>query len=633
MLHGMAVIFADQPCIDPATLAAECDRMGIPYGEWRSKANRFYCPRDVDYGEGDLLLTRRHLDNIDRTKSHELEFKDSLSGTSVKLAKIHITAAVCVTPGRPKDPNAIYHVKVADVRQLWPMFVLDRGYNSSQTPGDDSYSEDSTGGAGTAMGWAEVWGDIASSIPANGEGALREDLPELSVEYDGVPTDLNYWGMSVTDAMRDFTQRLGVVLAYDPIKNTGKLVTPGETQDGLANALDDLLGKRLHDAEPIYENVPRIPASVRVLFPKRPEAGWGRDPWYSIDVANDQPPAGVLLNSKVILYDDLQAIMSANTCTNAAALNTRAEERAAAYFTQVRTGHGYRQLVYSGAHGAILPGSEITAVVWEDRGEGIKTEIVQRPFYRTSMATWKSNANDERWRLVDHVWVFDTVSGVTPPTGYKPCQAEHYDTENDVWYSLFNCWYREMNGQTAVVGRHLARFAGQKENDDGDRRPVYIGGCCPDGSGDGPGEPPEDDEDHSPQPTADCPRRCGSVYLPNTVTAVVAGVTNGSCMGCTSVNGTYTLSHLGSDYRGCAWQSPSYDAGCGSALSPHILLFYDTENIISPTPAWHLYIALGAANFLATLSGTFKQNGSNVFTVTGVDYCLGDVTITITWSC
>lgn len=632
----MAVIYADQPCIDPAKLAEECDKLGIPIGEWRGVANRFYCPRGIEHGHGDILLTRRNLDNIDRTKSHTLEFKD-VAGKTIALKKISVLAATCVTPGKPADPSAVYHVKVADVRYLWRMFALDKGFNANLTPGDDAYSDD-TSNEGSAKSWEEVWLDIVDPIPiGDQEGAIAAAFGSLPSGFDGVPTDLHYWGMNVVDAIRDFTQRLGLALAYDPIKNKATLVVPGEEQQGLDREMELLTGRRLHDAEPLLENLTFVPSNIRVLFPKRPEAGWGRDPWFSIDITNDSPPDGVIEGSTAIIRDDLQAVMSANTCTNQSELNDRAIERAAAYSRQFADGHGYKQVLYSGVVDSILPGSIISAVVWEDRGDGLKTEIVQRPFIAQSVATWKSNPNDERWRQAAFVWVYSSVSGVTPPTQCKPAQVEHFDATSGEWIKLFDCWYREMNGQTPVVGRHLALFAGQKANGANDSRALFIGGCCPDGTGDGPGNPPGDDEDDPTSPTGGaCEIPCGGCYLPMEVTAVIAGNTNGSCTGCNNTNGTYTLTWQGlSPYRGCSWiyEGP-YDAGCGSSGTPSILLFYDTENIFSATHQWCMYVSLGATSYLAAVTGTWDcSGGSNVFNFTPTDYCTGSVTVTVSWTC
>lgn len=480
----MAVTFADQVCIDPAALAAECERVGIPLGAWYGSANRYACPLGVDPGVGDLLLTKRQLDNIALDQGHDLEFKDTISGQSATFTNIHLIAQQCVTPGKPDDPNAVYHVQVSDVRHLWRLCVLDQGYNHPQTPGDDAISEDTINDT-AAWTWEEVWGSLWATLSPLEEG----DAPELPEAPQGTPNRLDYFGLQAPDGMRDFLRRLGFDLAYDPTTATCTVVILGDTQPNLEVALDALTPYRLHDAQPSQPIYGSKPEKVRVLFPKRPEEAYGGDPWFSIDVEDTSgDTTGVIEGTVVTLRDDHPALMAATNCTNQGDLDTRATARAEEYFRQVQ-GDGLYQSVFAGVHTSVLPGSEITTVIWEERGAGLKTEVVRQALGRRSMTQWVQNPNDERWRLVDHAWVYLSESGVTPPTGYYPCNTEHYDVSVNAWFQLFPCWFREMNGQTPVAGRYLVRFAGQKANGSGDSRPVYIGGCCADGTGDGPGGP------------------------------------------------------------------------------------------------------------------------------------------------
>lgn len=523
----MAFIFADQVCLEPDTLAQECERVGIPYGEWRQVANRFHCPRDATPGMGDLLLTRRQLDAIDDTKAHELEISDKLTGTKVSLQRIHIVRAQCVTPGKPSDPNAVYHVQVADQRRFWKLFAVNQGYNASQTPADATISTD-TSNAGVAWTWLGVWQDLWGKLPRdNGVADPKGAAPDFPEPLNANPSDLDYWDSTVAEALSDFLQRLGWTLCYDPLQDRYTLAVLGVAQVNLEADLDALLGVRLHDGEPVQPGLGRFPETVRVLFPKRPEAGWGRNPYFHVDVpaaeTNLVLPAGVLPTGRVLLWDDKEATLSANTCTNKAGLVIQAQRRATEYFRQLFKGQEYRQVVYSGAQGSILPGSEISSVIWEERGQGVKTEVVRLPHTQRGMAQWRSPAHDERWRLVDHVWAFDSVSGVTPPTGMKPGQAEHYDVAAGVWRKLFDVWYREMNGQTPVVGRHLCRHAGYLTG-----RPVYIGGCCPDGSGDGPATDGGDDDDQAYPVTVRCCRPSTNLLPP----VLVLTVTNASNCAC-----------------------------------------------------------------------------------------------------
>lgn len=485
----MAVIFADKPCFDPLTLAEECQRLGVPLGEWYGRANRFINHRD-EPGEGDLLLSRKQLDDIKQDESHELIFADKVSGTKVTLKRIHIVAAVCATPGKPKDENSLYHVRVADIRRIWRLYPFDSGINCPITPGDTKYSDDTSNG-GAAWTWAKAWERLWAALPTgNAEGAPKGERPSLPVAPNGNPYDLRYWGMSAWDAIDDFLRRLGMALCYNPFDDKFTIEKFGVTQEGLDNAIDSLMGKRLHDAEPIHPGLGRYPKKVRVLFPKRPEAFWGRDPWFAVESTSPNPiPEGTIDTATSILLDDMNAIMdAADFCSNKADLKIRANARAKEYFARLHKGNDYRQLVYSTAIDKINTGSLVSAVVWEDRGDSIKTEIVHQPLGLHDSNTWKANPTDERFNTLEHVWVYTSVSGVTPPTGYKPGQIDEWSMEDATWYKVRECWWKEHNGQTEVAGRHLGRFVGQL-----DGRPVYAGGCCPDGTGgDGPGSEPPD---------------------------------------------------------------------------------------------------------------------------------------------
>jgi hypothetical protein len=481
----MPARYGEHDCCDVIEAARWARHAGVDPSEWEGKANGYSCPVGVEYGEGHVLLRRFQLKKLAKGRD-DLSIRDAFdlvieyNGDKVTCKNLYVVAAVSCHPSPDDDDNALYHVKLADVRYVLRHYALCVGYNLRETP-TGNYQSATTNG-GTAWTWAEVNDDIWSNLSAVGG-----DTPTIVGTPDGTPDELNYYGEYALTAYGSFLDRLAQALCYDPTAGTFSVVKPGAADSAADRAKDKYKKNRLDDAGPIEPVPGRIPSSVRVLFRKEPERAYGNDPYVGVTVADTDPAAGALADSEVILRDDLIADYQGGLLTNLADLQTRATERASAYFRAVKDGASRLNRVYRGALKDFLPGSQHKLVAWRDAGRGtgpqagVTTEVFRYPPDVTSR--WPSTP-PLGWRNNEIVGVSAPLSGgkaadgTDIPERVRGRERLPVVRPGNGAEGLFDCWAVDIvTWRQPVAGKYpTSTFGGFKEG-----RPVYVVGCCPDG--------------------------------------------------------------------------------------------------------------------------------------------------------
>lgn len=373
MLAGMATRFGNKSCVDPAALARDCQDQGLPL-DWWGRANLFRTPLGRGPGAGAVLLTKADLDALDTAADHSLVFEDDRRPNSpITLQRITLLRAQCVTPGHRDDARAVYLCEVVDRRHFLGLVPVDRAYNVRNADGDDYLSETLNGSA--AFTWQEVIDHLTD--------ALSLDPLTLPFTPDGTPENLRYHAGWAWEALNDVLDRLACAVKYDPVADTFTLVRLGDSATTAAVALSTELGTadrdgmRVWDKYHVEPNRGRLPEKVRVLFPRRPVPTDGSSPWYAEDVTLTAT-TGVATGTFVQLRDDLTAIGS-GTPTNAAALTTRAAERAADW-RRKRIWYEKRvTLVYRDFRPAMAPGETMEQTALDDHGGPMATVLESGP--------------------------------------------------------------------------------------------------------------------------------------------------------------------------------------------------------------------------------------------------------------
>lgn len=380
-----SIRFGAEPCLDPLALLETCQRLSLPTAWW-GLPNSWTCPLGTRSGTGHILLSRASLDTLGLDTPRDLVMsiaRGELAGgtttpQSVTHKNLHVVRAECLTPGLRGDPNGAYLVELADRRRLYRPTPIDKAYNVKVPLGGASSYYSATLNAGSPWTWAQVAEDIWNAVGASRLGAY----PGLPFSPSGTPGGLDFYGWYALDALHTILDRLSCALKLDTVTDAFSVVRLGSADAAASSALSALDPVRIWDEETQSPYQGRVPQYVRVLFPKQRTGGpdvTGGSPYY----ASDQTDAlgalsGVVSGSYAIVFDELEAAYDADgVLSNAAALATRAAERAADYFRKVRVDPFHK--TFSLPRGGVRPGSTVKAARWGDRGRGLVTEAVWAP--------------------------------------------------------------------------------------------------------------------------------------------------------------------------------------------------------------------------------------------------------------
>lgn len=360
--HEVAVTFGGHPCLEPS-------RYGVG-------ANHFATRLGPAPGTGLVVMAYGNLRRLDLEASHELVF--TAGPDRVALQSIIPVRAYCLTPAEADAADAAFAVELADRRHLAAAGgVLNVSFNVLDGDGVGYLSASLSGGI-TAWTWDTM---LAALWAANG---LMGAWPGLPFGPDGAPEGWTFWGVQSYRAINDVLARLGCALRLDPIADAWSVVRLAADDEALDTELSRRhFPERIWDVYPVEPARPRVPTTLRVHFPvvRAVADTTGAAPWYALDRTDPTSGgaiAGVEAGTVAPAFDDMSAVYDAsNVLINAVALATRASERAADYFRQIREKRLWRR--FSGGMSAILPGSRLKGVVWSDRGGGLVTEAARHP--------------------------------------------------------------------------------------------------------------------------------------------------------------------------------------------------------------------------------------------------------------
>lgn len=364
----MATLLGGRPCVDPAKFYRECLDRRLP-ADWWGTANHFALPLGRDPGRGHVLLRLADLDALGTAASHALKFSGTTAANSYTLKQITILGAKCLSPGAEGDAAAVFLAEIADRRHHLLMVPIDAAYNVTAADGSGYLA--GTLNAGVAYTWQQVIDALATAcgLPA-GQFALP-------FAPDSAPENLTYWGGSAWAALCDVLDRLACSPKFDPAADTFSVVRLGTDTAAADAALAALAPRRTWDGYHVDPARAWRPEKVRTRFLRRPRPTGGTSPYYTVDTTLAAAP-GVVAGTFVQLDDDLAALGATGVPSNAAALATRAAERAAdwlrrrQFFASPLT-EVYRDFLPEVPGGVLGPC--VGEVGFDDRGGPMRTEV------------------------------------------------------------------------------------------------------------------------------------------------------------------------------------------------------------------------------------------------------------------
>lgn len=348
------------------------------------KANAFTCPIGKEPGRAYVLLTRRDLIALDRNALHSLVWTDA--GATTTFVNLVIVRADCMNLLHASDPKACYLVELADCRQQLKLSCINAQYNiripaPPAASGTSLYYPDALNG-GSLWTWQTMISDIWGELPA-----IAGAAPTLPYTPDGTPEGFRFIGVSTWDALHVVLDKIGCAVRYNPLTGELTIIRRGTTQSGLAAAQTALSGRKVYNYDPLDSARADSPETVRVFFHKRAEDGLGTerdtprdDNWEMNAVYSGEDGTGITgaeAGTVLAVWDDLPALVDeSGNVTNTSELALRVEEIAANIAAQYSVESPHRTH-YAGCLTTILPGSEVSQVVWRDYsdGHGLVTEV------------------------------------------------------------------------------------------------------------------------------------------------------------------------------------------------------------------------------------------------------------------
>lgn len=412
-----------QNCLDPGVLYEHATAEGLPLNFW-GRANSYSCPLGSAAGVAWFLLLRRQLDKIAQESFVSATFRSARG--DITIPKLLFVRATCIAKGpEDRDPNAPYLAQYLDKRHVLRMSTVGAasspagsGQYNVRYPwppgatGVDKYFSESLN-AGSLWTWQTLLNNLWAMLPS---GAAPGTAPTLPYTPDGTPEGFRFQGVSVWDAIETVLAKINCAVRYNPIADSFSYVRLGETQSSLEETIDGLTNRLLEDHEPIEGNAAEIPETIRVFFhrineqyginPDGPRTGnCDMAPVYTVDRPSNVSFA--MAGTVLPLWDDLAAEYDrSGALVNGADLTARATQVAQNYVNRMTITDRISRRKYSGIVSTILPGSEISEVIWRDYGDGwgVVTEITNR-------------------RAGDGGGV-SSLGGCYPPSNFRPGLAE-----------------------------------------------------------------------------------------------------------------------------------------------------------------------------------------------------------------
>jgi hypothetical protein len=392
------ILLDNLTCLDAAQEARNLAARGYAPSPQFFRANCLVNPLGESCARAWVLLLRSQVNGLDLNALHNLTFWDQRNTKLTAQNLIVTREPENISPGGPNDRNAAYLVELADAR--WrvsnPYYQIpaNKQYNvRAPAYGGEYLAASCSDGVSTGWTWSgmigDLWGLLAGQLGA---------YPGIPWTPNGTPEGWVFAGVAAWPALCRVLWRIGCAVKWNPTAGTYTIVQVGAADAATTATLaaaDQPPLRKLIDAEFQPLNRARIPEKYRVFFhhtdfhygteetTQQTAAAWSTQAANFVDVASGA--TGAEAGTLGILWDDLPALFdSTGAQLNAAAMATRAAERAADAVRMMQAGGARLRKVYSGLVN-VAPGSILKGVAWRsDAGgeakDGIVTEIVNHPY-------------------------------------------------------------------------------------------------------------------------------------------------------------------------------------------------------------------------------------------------------------
>lgn len=375
-------------CVPAGRLRDFCWMHNVPVDAWEGRANLFQCPAGREPGTGAVLLSYASLKTLKGDADHTLTFEDDAG--KVELKRITVTRAECVVPAAADDDGRIYFVELADRRFHLLRRPINRSFNAVSKGGTSPEYHSATTNGGSPWTWQQLVTELWTLCGLSG-------TPTLPATPHGTPQEFTFWGgvpnrfgraANCWDALCDVLDRLALVPDYDPVADTFSVVAAGGTNSVEAAAKSKLDRADVSwDAAPYDGDRGRRPEKLRVVF-RYPSAAAGSPPYHTTDVTLPTA-AGVVAGTVVTLVDDL---IVDDPAAQASEITARAAARKDEWLRKFTTRDVRVVRVFRDVRPEVVTvvGGTATRAVFEDRGLGIRSELLSGP--DSALENWRPEA-------------------------------------------------------------------------------------------------------------------------------------------------------------------------------------------------------------------------------------------------
>ena len=491
---------ADITVADKQRAREEIARYGLPEPPAMAMANSYSCPLGASPGRAWVCVRQQDLFGLPPELPFTLVFDDELNNFGpLVIDDLTYIKGVCLTPGKPDDPDAVYLAEFADRRYrvhnqyFWMAFehqynVLGRNGVVNGYPYYEN-SMDIGGSPAARLPWTwdrmvqNVWEYINSQVTN-----FFPPWPNLptTLSPNGEPHNFSFIGTSAWLALFTILDRLSLTLSYNPVTKTFTFIQYGDADPLLSNLQQKYLPYLIYDAYADESQRGKTPYGVSVYYnrnnahygseettPVRNQGPGDKTPghsdqwltqpgWWRIDVdaqdigftRGEQKVYHPIWDDAVVFTDAFSGIYTAS----ALALTQRAKDRATNYFKSLKQSPRLHQ-IYSGVV-PFLPSGQIKGVCWrQDNEGGLVTEIVNHAqnFLRvgddgrftecdcTGRNLWMQAPNfNPQYPIYPHL--LQTVKIVGTPTSiFYPAVVEMYDPDQLQWFDREPCYVIDAN--------------------------------------------------------------------------------------------------------------------------------------------------------------------------------------------
>lgn len=440
----------DLDVVDPAELLSQADQSTS--ARWRGLINSYRMPRGEEAGRGWFAMTWRDAQHLplDDVVTLKITYDgDDASASELVISRLYVVQVTSAVSGGDADANlgmsSLVVVEVADGRIFGPLSNANVRVNQRAPEGTFYGQGEKT------LSWNDLFQLLWQGLPSAFSVA-----PNLPGNPPGHPENYVFEGVPGWAAVIKVCRDMGYIVRPD-LDGQFQLIDPAKYDvqtDRLLASLDVTHG--LYSDNVRQSSRVLIPEQVTCYFPTRKwqhQTGDGAEQVTSADLWRATQPFVVRVptfgggeeafpvssrtrritnpGTSLPVWFSVPAEYDPNTgeIENDGELIRIAQQFGKQWLDAQLNGSAAHHRVYSGLH-RILPGARVTAVVWRDVGDGLKTEVIQFPrFLRvTGRAGTASLFTEPQWPGVQIAVqsVASTPVGLTRPV--QPYHRKVYGT-------------------------------------------------------------------------------------------------------------------------------------------------------------------------------------------------------------